>query len=158
MIAKKLLDKYKETGKLLKKEEEFLFKRFREKNDYLAQRKSKIIDFKWNANCKCVSCNTIIYWNTANGCHRIDKGRSWNYRCRREERNIRAWCTDCNNYNKEMHKLHYTIYMVKRYWQERVNEKADEEKKLHKKPHRTELYEIRKWLHQRYKDNNHETK
>ena len=101
MLAKKVLEKYKETWKLLKKEEEFLFKRFREKNDYLAQKKSKLIDFNWKDRCKCISCDKIMYRSEANWCHRIDKWRSGNYRCRWEERNIRAWCTDCNNYNKE---------------------------------------------------------
>jgi hypothetical protein len=154
MLAKKVLEKYKETWKLLKKEEEFLFKRFREKNDYLAQKKSKLIDFNWKDRCKCISCDKIMYRSEANWCHRIDKWRSGNYWCRWEERNIRAWCTDCNNYNKERHKSNYTLYMIKRYWIDRVEKQLYQERQINKRPHRTELMETRKKLNERYKENN----
>lgn len=155
MQAKKVLEKYKETWKLLKKEEEFLFKRFRDKNDYLAQKKSKLIDFNWKERCKCVSCDKIMYRSEANGCHWIDKGRTGNYWCRWDDWNIRAWCTDCNNYNKERHKSNYTAYMTRRYWQERVEEKLYQERQINKKPHWTDLMETWKKLHEWYKENNH---
>lgn len=154
MIAKVLLEKYKTTWKLLKKEEDFLFKWFRSKNDYLAQKKAKLIDFNWKSKCKCISCDKIMSRSDANGCHWIDKGRTGNYWCRWDERNIRAGCTDCNNYNKERHKSNYTAYMTRRYWQERVENKLRQERQVNPKPHRTELMEIRKELHEWYKKNN----
>ena len=46
--------------------------------------------------------------------------------------------------------------MVKRYGQDRVEKQLYQERQINKKPHRTELMETRKKLHEWYKKNNHE--
>lgn len=153
MTAKSILQKYLETWKLLKKEEDRIFKWLRDKNDYLAQKKAKIIWFAGKTFCKCVSCDKMMQRHEANGCHFIDKWRTGNYWCRWKEWCIFPWCTDCNNYNKERHKANYTIFMVKKYWLEQVEKRLHQEKQINKKPHWTELLETYKELKKRYSGN-----
>lgn len=153
MNIKTLLAKYHNKDKLLKKEETYIIRKLIEDNDYKAQKKAKLIDFNWKQTIKCVSCPKIITREEANWCHWFDKSTTWAYRCRREERNIRAWCVECNNYQKERHKTNFTIYQTQRYWLPRVEEKQREFWKTHKKPWIEELLKTNRELTERLKDN-----
>lgn len=156
MLTKEIIKRFRNKEKILKKEEDWVWKKIRDDNDYLAQKKAKDIDFKvsnWIVlKIQCVSCPKQIYYEEAQWCHWIDKWSKWgwNYWCRWQEWNIRAWCIKCNNYNKESHQRNFTVYQVKKYGKERVDEMLQETFKVHKNPSLYDILEANDFLRERH--------
>lgn len=67
-------------------------------------------------------CHNKIQHN----CHFI--GRSY-YSHRRDEDNCHWWCWYCNTYAQEEHKIQYTLYMIRKYWESYVNDMLESRNK-----------------------------
>lgn len=121
---KKELKKYLEGWKLLKKEETKLWKFLRTKADTVFSIWIRNRDKgKWCITKQAQGCKNLIQHN----CHWIDRG--W-YSHRWDEENCYGWCASCNTFHEWEHKIHLTNYLIKRFWQDRVDENL---KKRHKK-------------------------
>lgn len=130
---------------LLKKEQKYVWERYRDRADYLAQLYPKVLAFHSEKNVKCLSCETIMTdIKQANWSHWIDKWKqsSWNYWCRREEWNIYCCCINCNAFNKEAHHNNLTIYVISKYWLERAKEKTRMINDIHDKPSYEDIKEV----------------
>lgn len=124
-----LLKKYYRWEKLLKKEESYMFKKLRDEADRVCSIFIRNRDKKdW-----CVTCNGPVQHN----CHWID--RAW-YSHRWDENNCRGGCANCNTYHAQEHWMKFTIYQIKKFWQEWVDEQL--RKRHKKKPRIDELLEI----------------
>lgn len=128
--------------KLFKYEEDYYWKKCRDKADYLAQKYPKLVAFNGKKKVKCLTCERMITIEEANGCHWIEKGTNWQYRCRRKERNIYCCCERCNAWEKERHHTVLTVHVTKLYWLEWVEDKIYKSFQLHKKPHYTEIEDV----------------
>lgn len=124
---------------LFKYEQKYYWKNRRDKADYLAQKYPKLVVFKDHDIVRCLSCPKMMKREDCNGCHWIEKSSNWQYRCRRQERNIYPCCEECNARQKERHHTALTVHVTRLYWLERVEEKLAESYKTHKKPTREEI-------------------
>lgn len=81
------------------------------------------IDQYWMTNC--VTCWAKVHRKIIQNWHFITR---WNYKYRRREDNCFPQCMPCNIY-KSWNYIAYTLFMIWRYWQERVKE-MQEDKEL----------------------------
>lgn len=129
MNITKLLKKFNAWIKLLKKEESYLWKKLRDKCDQVFSVWIRNRDRKdW-----CITCN----WPVQHNCHWIDRG--W-YSHRWNEDNCKWWCANCNTYRQEEHKVLFTIYQTKKFWQDWIDEQILKRHK--KKPSIQDLLDI----------------
>lgn len=97
--------------KLTKKEETYVWKKLIDKADQVFSIFIRTRDKKrW-----CITC----WWPVQHNAHRID--RAW-YSHRRDEKNCAWACANCNTYHSEEHKIRFTIYQIKKNWQDWVDE------------------------------------
>lgn len=129
MNITQLLKKHRLWEKLLKKEEVYLWKKLRD----LADKYFSIWIRNRDRKDWCITCN----WPVQHNCHWIDR---WRYSHRRDENNCKGWCANCNTYRQEEHKVLFTIYQTKKFWQERVDEQILKRNKI--KPRINELLKI----------------
>jgi len=119
MNITKLIAKWKSWDKMTKKEQDTLWKKLRDRCDQVFSVRIRNRD-KGNS---CVTCN----WPIQHNCHRID--RAW-YSHRRSEDNCRGGCANCNTYRQEEHKVLFTIYQTKKFWQDWVDKQIFERNKI----------------------------
>jgi hypothetical protein len=131
---KKLIDKFLSWERLLKKEETRLWKYLRDKADTVFSIWIRNRDKKKDCITKDVpTCKHKIEHN----CHWIER---WRYSHRRDEKNCYWWCSSCNTFHEWEHKIYFTNFMIKTYWQERVDKQLRQRNK--KKPSISELLKI----------------
>ncbi len=99
---------------------------------------SKFIRLFWSDEqwyCKCISCGVRLHYKEMHNAHYIPRAcRMY----RRSEDNCRPACPSCNTYRENYHYAMYTIYMVKEYGQEKVDQMRLDMKKVYKIP----IYEL----------------
>lgn len=139
-IKKKIKEKWWHW--LFKYEQIYYRRNRRDRADYLAQKYAKLKVYVWKKKVKCLTCDMVGTIDQMNGCHWLEKRRDWNYWCRWEERNIYCCCEQCNCWEKERHHNRLTVHVMKLYWQERVEGKMAETRKLHPKPQWYEIDEV----------------
>lgn len=134
--------------KLYKYEQDYYWKRLRDRADYLAQLYPKLVAYvvNWeldeNKKVQCLTCPRKIKFSQANWCHWIEKGSSWQYWCRRKERNIYNCCEQCNAWTKERHHSMLTLHVTKLYWIEWVEQKLQESRQTHSRPKIRDIEEV----------------
>ena len=99
----------------------------------------KLRDFNRRRYVKCVSCEDSVTHETCNACHFISCS-CWKYRF--DPGNIHVGCVRCNAFEKQKHQQGYTIFMIKKYGIEKVDEMIFESKQIHRKLTSQELEEI----------------
>jgi hypothetical protein len=62
---------------------------------------------------KCVSCPSWMHWKESHAAHFIPKSRGLVYYFL--EKNVHPGCPKCNLFQKEMHKINYTMFMIEKY-------------------------------------------
>lgn len=134
MNAGKLLKKYLAGEKMTKKEIDYLWKKCRDKADQIFSQWIRNRD-KHNG---CITKEVSACQNSVDhNCHWIER---WRYSHRRDEENCFWWCVSCNTYHEAEHKIFFTMYQIKKHWQEWVDEQLFKRNK--KKPTIDELLEI----------------
>jgi hypothetical protein len=129
-----LTKKFLSWERLLKKEESYLWKKLRDEADKVFSIRIRKRDKKkWCITSQAQWCKKIVQHN----CHWID--RAW-YSHRWSEENCYWWCASCNTYHEAEHKIHFTNFMIKKHWQERVDEQLRIRNK--KKPTIQELLDL----------------
>ena len=129
-----LTKKYLAGEKLLKKEQDYLWKKLRDKCD--------VVFSKWIRN-RDKNKDSISYWayncdnKIQNCCHWIP--REW-FSHRRDENNCAWGCARCNGFNKQEHITIFTSNQIKKFWQDWVDEQLFKRNKI--KPSIDELLEI----------------
>jgi hypothetical protein len=136
MNIKTLLKKQIESKKLLKKEEDYMIKRYIAELDKLASILCKDLWFLDKEKIPCFTCDKMISRSESNTCHFIERGRR---KYRWDQDNLRVWCVNCNCYEKQRHWAAFALRLRKEYWDERVDEMMQAHYWLNKKPR---LYEL----------------
>lgn len=129
-----ILEKYNSWEKLLKYEEEFLFKKLRAKADTTFNKRIRERD-KWQG---CVSygankCKNLV----EHACHRIE---AWRWSHRRDEKNVHWGCSTCNGYNVREHIMYYDQWIINKYGKKRAEEQLFKKNKV--KPSIDDLLKI----------------
>jgi 5-methylcytosine-specific restriction endonuclease McrA len=79
---------------------------------------------------KCCTCPHVWHWSEHDAGHFIPRSNGkavfW------YPENIHAQCRGCNSFQKERAKINYTLYMVKRYGQDKVDELLRKSKEIHR--------------------------
>lgn len=131
---KKLIAKFLSWERLLKKEEDKLWKYLRDKSDKVfsvwIRNRDKGRDC---ITCEVPTCKHKIEHN----CHWIERG--W-YSHRRNPDNCYGGCSSCNTFHEWEHKIYFTSIMIKKFGQERVDEQLRTRNKI--KPRIDELLDI----------------
>lgn len=140
MKEKQIRDKERaERKKILKKQhkdQKAEWKKLVRNADTVFSQYIRLRDTKW-WRVRCVTCDSIVTYKTAHCCHRLSRAF---YSHRRDENNAKAGCCHCNTFDKENHHNAFTLYQVKKFWLERVEEQM--RIKNNKKPTNDELQEI----------------
>lgn len=99
-------------------------------------------DNKWV--CSCISCGVRLHYKNMHNAHYIPRAcRMY----RRSEDNCRPACPSCNTYREGYHYAQYTIYMINKYWQSKVDQMRLDKNKVYKIP----IYELQEKIDY-YKD------
>ena len=116
MNVTQLLKMYYSWVKLTKKNEIILWKKLRDKADQVFSLWIRERDKKnWCVTKEVSACQNRIDHNA----HWIER---WRYSHRWNEENCSWACCSCNTYHEAEHKIFYTMYQIKKHWQERVDE------------------------------------
>lgn len=67
----------------------------------------------------CITCWSRIPRKKSHACHFINR---WNYKYRRDEKNVNAGCNYCNTYNQFEHMRKYTLRMIDKFGRDYVDE------------------------------------
>jgi 5-methylcytosine-specific restriction endonuclease McrA len=82
-----------------------------------------------NGYVECCTCGKVWFWTDLDAGHFIPRSNGkavfW------YPDNIHAQCSGCNRFHKERAKINYTLYMVKRYGQDKVDELLRASKKTY---------------------------
>lgn len=72
--------------------------------------------------CRCVTCNKVDYYKNMQNGHYLTRA---NYKYRRSDDNCFPQCVTCNVRLNGNYKS-YTLFMIKKFWQERVEKRLGE--------------------------------
>jgi len=150
-----LLKQYQSWEKLFKYQEDYLWGRLRDECDkyFSLFIRKRDADSGWYVYCVdwCGKRVKRDDWDQCNNCHFI--GRDC-YFYRRDETNCHWGYSYCNAFDKQRHQQWYTVFMVKTYWIDKVDEMRFQEKQPHRDPSMWDLIEIReKYMEKSIKDN-----